>query len=96
MGYTAFGTVDIGVEQNQSPSCTINVLEGSSSWLAKASCLDPDGRIERHLWFVDGVEQALSSSSISVPKWRYPNGLPVITVVGVDNSGAESVPVANQ
>ncbi|SIR00680.1 hypothetical protein SAMN05878282_112109 [Aquipseudomonas alcaligenes] len=96
MGYTAFGTVDIGVEQNQPPSCSINVLEGSSSWLAKATCADPDGRIDRHLWFVDGVEQALSSSSISVPKWRYPNGMPVITLVGVDNSGAESAPVANQ
>lgn len=96
MGYSAFGTVDIGVEQNQPPSCAINVIEGSSSWLAKATCTDQDGRIDRHLWFVDGVQQGLGSSSISVPKWRYPNGLPIITVVGVDNSGAESLPVANQ
>ncbi|GAA0419853.1 hypothetical protein GCM10008969_48990 [Pseudomonas veronii subsp. inensis] len=96
MGYSAFGAVDIGVEQNQPPSCAINVIEGSSSWLAKATCTDQDGRIDRHLWFVDGVQQGLGSSSISVPKWRYPNGLPIITVVGVDNSGAESQPVANQ
>lgn len=96
MGYSAFGEVDIGVETNQPPSCTINIIDGSSSWLAKASCTDPDGRISRHLWFVNGEEQSLGSSSISVPKWRHPNGMPVITVVGVDNSGAESQPVANQ
>ena len=96
MGQSAFGTVEIAVEQNQSPTCKISVVEGSTSWVAKATCVDPDGRIDRHLWFVNGIEQAIGSSSISVPKWRYPDGMPVITLVGIDNSGAESPPVANQ
>lgn len=45
----------------------------------------------KNIWFINGEQQALSSNSISVPMWRYPNGEPVITLVGVDNSGAESL-----
>lgn len=95
MGHAARGSVTIKVEENKAPSCSVEVREGSSSWLARAGCTDEDGRVARHMWFVDGKQQSLSSSSISVPKWRYPNGEPVITLVGIDDSGAESDPVSN-
>lgn len=96
MGHSARGTVNIPVNTNKSPSCTLEVTTGRTSWLAKAGCADEDGRIVKHLWFINGVAQAISSSSISVPMWRHPDGEPVITVVGVDDSGAESPPVANK
>jgi len=96
MGHSASGSVDIPVNTNKSPTCELAVTPGRTSWLAKATCLDEDGRIVRHLWFVNGTMQAISSSSISVPMWRYPEGEPIITVVGVDDSGAESPPVASQ
>ena len=95
MGHTAYGEVAIQVEENTAPVCTIEVTEGRTSWLARSGCSDEDGRVVRHLWFIDGVQQAITSSSISVPMWRYPNGEPVITLVGVDDSGAESDPVSN-
>jgi hypothetical protein len=95
MGHAARGSVTIKVEENKAPSCSVEVREGSSSWLARAGCTDEDGRVVRHMWFVDGEQQSLSSSSISVPKWRYPNGEPVITLVGIDDSGAESDPVSS-
>ncbi|QCT95454.1 tandem-95 repeat protein (plasmid) [Stutzerimonas degradans] len=95
MGYTATGETHIKVEANKPPSCTIEVTQGRTSWIARSGCTDEDGVIARNLWFVDGVEQSLSSSSISIPMWRYPNGEPIVTLVGIDDSGAESPPVSN-
>ncbi|WP_341829523.1 tandem-95 repeat protein [Stutzerimonas stutzeri] len=95
MGHTASGETHIKVESNIPPSCSIEVDEGRSSWIARASCADEDGRIVRHLWYIDGVQQSLSSSSISIPMWRYPNGEPIVTLIGIDDAGAESPTVAN-
>ena len=96
MGHTAAGEVDISVARNKPPICKLEVVVGRTSWLAKAVCTDEDGRIAKNLWFINGEQQALSSNSISVPMWRYPDGEPVITLVGIDNSGAESPPVSNK
>jgi len=95
MGHTAAGETQIKVESNIPPSCSIEVVKGRSSWIARAGCSDDDGRIVRHLWYIDGVQQSLSSSSISIPMWRYPNGEPIVTLIGIDDSGAESPPVSN-
>ncbi|MEE4126682.1 MULTISPECIES: Ig-like domain-containing protein [Pseudomonas] len=96
MGHTAAGEVDIPVARNKPPVCKLEVVVGRTSWLAKAVCTDEDGRMAKNLWFINGEQQALSANSISVPMWRYPNGEPVITLVGIDNSGAESPPVSNK
>ncbi|WP_217191097.1 Ig-like domain-containing protein [Pseudomonas shirazica] len=96
MGHTATGEVSIAVARNKPPVCKLEVVEGRTSWLAKAVCTDEDGRMAKNIWFINGEQQALSSNSISVPMWRYPNGEPVITLVGVDNSGAESSPVSSK
>ncbi|BAN51549.1 MULTISPECIES: hypothetical protein [Pseudomonadaceae] len=96
MGHTAAGEVDISVARNKPPVCKLEVVVGRTSWLAKAVCTDEDGRMAKNLWFINGEQQALSSNSISVPMWRYPDGEPVITLVGIDNSGAESPPVSNK
>lgn len=96
MGHTATGEVDISVARNKPPVCKLERVIGRTSWLAKAVCTDEDGRMAKNLWFINGEQQALSSNSISVPMWRYPDGEPVITLVGIDNSGAESPPVSNK
>ncbi|MGM8936763.1 tandem-95 repeat protein [Pseudomonas neustonica] len=96
MGQEATGKTIITVVENQNPACSIKVSPGRTSWLAKAVCEDVDGRISAYRWWINGEEQGLSSSSISVPMWRYPEGEPVITVVGVDDSGGESPPVAQK
>lgn len=96
MGHSASGEVTIAVELNKPPTCAVEVTQGRTSWLARSNCTDEDGRVVTFLWFVNGVQQAITSSSISVPMWRYPDGEPIITLVGVDDSGAESPPVANR
>ena len=96
MGHTATGQVDISVARNKPPVCKLELVVGRTSWLVKAVCTDEDGRMAKNLWFINGEQQALSSNSISVPMWRYPDGEPVITLVGIDNSGAESPPVSNK
>lgn len=95
MGHTATGATQIKVESNVPPVCSVEVREGRSSWMARSGCTDSDGRIAKHLWYIDGVQQSLSSSSISIPMWRYPNGEPIVTLIGIDDSGAESEPVSN-
>lgn len=96
MGQTATGEVNISVARNKPPVCKLDVVVGRTSWLAKANCIDEDGRMAKNLWFISGEQQALTSNNISVSMWRYPKGEPVITLVGVDNSGAESPPVSNK
>ncbi|MBN0979136.1 tandem-95 repeat protein [Pseudomonas sp. SDM007_2] len=96
MGQTATGEAKISVARNKPPVCKLEVVVGRTSWLAKANCTDEDGRMAKNLWFINGEQQALTSSNISVSMWRYPKGEPVITLVGIDNSGAESPPVSNK
>ncbi|WP_225610360.1 Ig-like domain-containing protein [Pseudomonas sp. PDM19] len=96
MGHEASGEVQIPVVANQAPSCSLEVTNGRTSWLAKATCTDPDGRVSKNNWYINGEKQALNSNNISIPMWRYPDGEPVITLIGIDDSGAESPPVANK
>ena len=96
MGYEATGMTTVNVVNNIPPICDISVTEGRSSWLAKSDCSDEDGRVVTFRWWVNGEQQGITSSSISVPKWRYPEGEPIITLVGIDDSGDESPPVAQK
>jgi len=96
MGYEAIGRTNIAVVENIAPVCQIEVTPGRTSWLAKSLCTDEDGRVATYRWWVNGEEQTITSSSISVPMWRYPEGEPITTLVGIDDSGAESEPVAQK
>ena len=96
MGYEAFGRTSITVKENIAPVCSIEVTPGRTSWLAKSLCTDEDGRVSTYRWWINGEEQTITSSSISVPMWRYPDGEPIITLVGIDDSGDESEPVAQK
>lgn len=89
MGAAAAGEKEIVVVQNQPPTCTLKVVEGSSSWMASAACTDPDGRVTAYKWAVNGADQALTSSSITISKLQSPTA-PAITMYAVDDAGGRS------
>ncbi len=86
------GKVDIEVKKNQPPTCELQVKEGGSTWTAVAKCVDPDGRIARHNWYVDDKLQGLGGSMITISKRTYPEA-PKIVVYATDDSGEDSPPV---
>lgn len=96
MGHMASGVTSIEVVKNKVPACELDVIETRSSWRATADCQDEDGRVSSYRWWIDGEEQALKSRIISIPQHRYPDGEPIITLVGVDDSGDESPPVSQK
>lgn len=96
MGRTVQGRTQVTVEKNRPPVCEISVREGRTNWRADASCSDEDGRMSTYKWWVNGELQSISSRSISIAQWRYPEGEPIITLVGVDDSGDESAPVSQK
>lgn len=93
MGKAAEGEVAVEVHENVAPTCEIEVKEGGTAWTAVAKCVDTDGRIARHQWFLDDKLQGLGGSVITISKRTYPVA-PRIILVGLDDSGAESPPVA--
>lgn len=96
MGRTVQGRTQVTVEKNRPPVCEISVQEGRTNWRADASCSDEDGRMSTYKWWVNGELQSISSRAISIAQWRYPEGEPIITLVGVDDSGDESAPVSQK
>ncbi|MNG22853.1 hypothetical protein D3C84_1073850 [compost metagenome] len=92
---TAFGhTVEkreqLVVKQNAAPACSLTVREYDSSWRLYANCTDSDGVIARHNWLVNGEAVGLTGSRISLSR---SDAKPEVTLVGVDDAGAESEPV---
>lgn len=89
MGASAAGEKEIVVVENQPPTCTLKVVQGSSSWMASAACKDPDGRVTAYKWAVNGTDQALTSSSITISKLQSPTA-PAITMYAIDDAGGRS------
>ncbi|WP_448205434.1 hypothetical protein [Azospirillum sp. sgz302134] len=79
----------VTVNPNRPPTCKVDVRAWNSGWNYQAVCTDPDGRITKYRWKVDGVEQSLSSDRITISKRDRPSA-PLVSVIGVDDSGAES------
>lgn len=92
MGKAVVGNIDIEVKENNPPTCELEVKEGSTSWTASAKCVDTDGRIARHHWYVEDELQGLGGSVITISKRKQPTA-PHITLIAVDDSGEESPPV---
>jgi len=93
MGKEAAGTAGIEVLKNKPPVCELKVAEGGTAWTATARCVDEDGRMARHRWWLNDVEQGLGGTVITISKRSYSTP-PHIILVGVDDSGEESPPVA--
>nr|EIU2717205.1 hypothetical protein [Pseudomonas aeruginosa]EIU2862488.1 hypothetical protein [Pseudomonas aeruginosa] len=92
MKKAAEGDVNIEVHQNKKPTCELEVKEGGSAWTAIAKCMDEDGRIARHNWFLNDQKQGLGGSVITISKRTYPEP-PRIALYATDDSGEESEPV---
>lgn len=92
MGKQAAGNVNIAVQDNVAPTCELQVIEGGTAWTATARCVDSDGRIARHHWYLDDTLQGLGGSVITISKRTYTDP-PKITLIAVDDSGEESPPV---
>lgn len=93
MGKEAGGSADIEVKKNIPPTCELKVAEGGTAWTATARCVDEDGRIARHRWWLNDIEQGLGGAVITISKRTYSTP-PHIILVGVDDSGDESPPLA--
>jgi len=92
MNKGGIGEVSIDVKQNQKPTCDLQVKESGSAWTANAKCVDPDGRIARHNWFVNDKLQGLGGSMITISKRTYPEA-PKILLYATDDSAEDSAPV---
>lgn len=95
MGVAASGSVVIEVVENQPPTCELTITEASSAWVAQAKCSDPDGRVVKHNWQLDGQPVTVSSTRLTVSK-RNREALPQISVSAGDDAGAVSEPVFAQ
>ncbi|MEI6155510.1 MAG: PKD domain-containing protein, partial [Deltaproteobacteria bacterium] len=89
-GATATDSVDITVNPNQPPTCTIDHTLGVGSYMyLKAKCTDPDGRISAYKWDLDdgrGYRNGSANISFKAPVTHtYSIGLKAI-----DDSGEEA------
>jgi hypothetical protein len=89
MGNVASGNIEIEVKDNVPPTCELDVKEGGTAWTASAKCVDTDGRIARHHWYLNDALQGLGGSVITISKRTYTEP-PHITLIAVDDSGEES------
>lgn len=93
MGKAASGEVDVEVKTNVPPTCSVSAKETSAAWTLTAACVDEDGRIGRHHWYLNETLQGLGGSVITISKRTYSEP-PKVVLVAVDDSGEESPAVA--
>lgn len=93
MGHSAEGEVSINVAENKLPACSLSSRETVGSWIVYASCEDTDGRLKSYEWTIAGELQSISSDRITINKGNY-QGMPTITLIGVDDSGGRSEAVS--
>ncbi|MEI6154766.1 MAG: PKD domain-containing protein, partial [Deltaproteobacteria bacterium] len=89
-GATATDSVDITVNPNQPPTCTIDHTLGVGSYVyLKAKCTDPDGRISAYKWDLDdgrGYRNGSGNISFKAPVTRIYS----ICLKVTDDSGEEA------
>lgn len=89
MGWSFGATQTVTVVANTPPRCTATMREWTSGWIYYADCRDDDGRIVGYRWTLDGEPVSFNSNRISVSKLSR-SDTPLVTLRGVDDSGAES------
>jgi|GEM_PF-2817935 len=90
MGNTADGHIALTAKENKSPTCAINARSATTYWRFYARCEDPDGRMARYSWTLNGETVGTSSYQITVRNDG--EGAPTVKVIGEDDSGAVSPP----
>lgn len=91
-GETSEVTKSVTVIPNKLPVCEIEARGSSGSWRFRAECTDPDGRVRDFEWSLNGEKLEQGGSRISV-RDRESRQLPVVELVGIDDSGGRSAPV---
>lgn len=81
-------TESLKVLPNIPPECTLGARKSGVNWRFAAECGDEDGRVNEHVWTVDGEQLAMSGSRISVSVRE--TGQLSVSVKAIDNGGAES------
>ncbi|MGL5126902.1 MAG: hypothetical protein ACRC7D_01695 [Aeromonas popoffii] len=79
----------ITVVPNKPAECKMELTSTASSWKAKMSCIDTDGRIVAYRWKLNGKVISNTSYGISLTKSLNP-GLMEIEAVAIDDSGDET------
>ncbi|KZL22687.1 Ig-like domain-containing protein [Pseudovibrio sp. Ad37] len=93
MGVVATGELVIPVAENQPPVCELEITDTSRSWIGKAKCKDPDGRVVKHNWHVDGHNVSVSGSRVTISK-NDQEQMPMVTLSAIDDAGAQSMEVS--
>jgi len=93
MGAEAEAKVEIAVKPNQAPVCKATEKVTVASRVYLADCSDADGRIKAHEWTVNGQVVSTTSARMSL-NVKKDDPAPVVTLVGIDDSGARSAPVS--
>lgn len=73
---------------NQPPTCSLDSRGRGSGWRFTAECDDPDGRVQDHVWTLNGEQLAVSSSRISVRSRQ--DATVELSLHAIDNGGSES------
>ncbi|MGO3444977.1 MAG: Ig-like domain-containing protein [Pseudoalteromonas distincta] len=85
-----FGLVEeqllsIDVVPNIKPTCSINYRQYAQTIKVQSGCMDADGKIATHNWYVDGEIKHVHANNMSFPA---KSGIPVtVRVTGYDDSG---------
>ncbi|MDW2323139.1 Ig-like domain-containing protein [Vibrio sp. 1159] len=80
--------LDVQVAPNKPPSCNITYKQYSSTIAVESGCVDPDGDMATHNWFVDGELVHVHADNVSVT--GRPGKSIHFRVVGYDDSGDKS------
>ncbi|WP_079324390.1 Ig-like domain-containing protein [Vibrio sp. L85] len=80
--------LDVEVAPNKAPVCNITYKQYSSTIAVQSGCVDPDGDMATHNWFVDGELVHVHADNLSVA--GRPGKSIHFRVVGYDDSGDKS------
>lgn len=93
LGFGGYGSTIIDVVENKKPECSLDVKQTSTAYVVTSKCTDPDGKMASYEWLVNGEQQSIRGSSISISKRTYPSQ-PKIQLTGIDDSGGRSEPIS--
>ncbi len=88
-GWTFSQSTLVHIVANQPPSCAVSIAQSSGWWTVDGDCNDPDGRIAKYVWTLDGAALAVNARRISISRTGRTTP-PEVTLTATDDSGASS------
>lgn len=93
MGVETVETLNISVNENKPPVCSISVNDRASSWAFFAECSDEDGKMKSYEWEVEGEKVSVRSNRLTLLKGSHDGVMPSVALVGYDDSEGASAKV---